>query len=95
MNAAGQWPWAGAGEGAAATAPSVRGFWVEDAGRRYWVEVDRQRTLLAASVEVHAHDRRTTLRRLVNAVTLARLQAVVRPLVRRCAHCGATVKEAQ
>lgn len=64
------------------------GYWLEDAGRRYWVEVDRDRTLLEASIEVKPHDKAPTTRRLKHPVTLARLQALVRP-ASKCPHCGA------
>jgi len=68
------------------TASSI-GYWLEDAGRRYWVEVDRDRTLLQASIEVKPHDKVATTRRLKHPVTLARLQALVRPAA-KCPHCG-------
>ena len=67
--------------------PNVIGFWLETQGQRYWVEVDRERTLLSASISVQAHDKVATMRRVVNAVTLARLQGVVRPVA--CPACGA------
>jgi hypothetical protein len=61
--------------------------WIEDGGRRYIVTVDSTRTVLAASVECKAHDKRATLRVLRHPVTLARLQALVRPAA-KCPHCG-------
>lgn len=63
------------------------GYWLEDSGRRYWVEVDVNRTLLQASIEVKPHDKVTTKRKLTHPVTLARLQALVRPAA-KCPHCG-------
>lgn len=63
------------------------GFWVQANGKEYWLEVDEKRTLLAASVLVSAHDKSPTVRRLTHPVTLARLQAIVRPPA-LCALCG-------
>jgi hypothetical protein len=54
-------------------------FWLETEHQRYLVEVDRERNLLSAQIHVHAHDKAPTLRRVVNAVTLERLQKLVRP----------------
>ena len=62
-------------------------FWLESSSRKYWVEVDQARTLLSASVEVTPHDKPRALRTLKHPVTLARLQALVRPAA-RCEHCG-------
>ena len=71
-----------------ASAPGRRAYWLESHGRRYWVTVDRDRTLMQASVEVKPHDKAPALRLLRHPVTLARLQALVRPTA-RCPHCGA------
>ena len=61
---------------------------VVDGGRRYWVEIDAERTLLSAQIEIHAHDKAMAARRVKHPVTLARLQALIRPPA-RCPHCGA------
>ena len=66
--------------------PNIIGFWLDSTGQRYWVEVDRERTLLSASISIHAHDKVPTMRRVVNRVTLQRLQGVVRPVA--CPVCG-------
>lgn len=69
--------------------PSRTAEWIESGGRRYWVEMDRERTLIMAEVEVAAHDKRKTLRAVRHPVTLARLQAIVRPEA-KCPTCGGT-----
>lgn len=62
--------------------------WLETGGRMYWVETDKDGTLLLAEIKVKAHDKLETMRRLKHPATLARLQALVRPAP-RCPHCGA------
>ena len=67
--------------------PSIIAFWLESAGQRYWVQVDQDRALLSAEIEIQAHDKRLTMRKVVNKVTLSRLQGIVRPVA--CPVCGA------
>jgi len=61
--------------------------WVESGGRRYRVMVALDYTVLRAEVEVTAHDKRPTLRRIRHPVTIARLQDMVRPAA-KCPTCG-------
>ena len=56
-------------------------------GQRYHVEVDGAGTLMQARIEIHAHDKRQTLRRVWHPATLAALQELVRP-EQVCHACG-------
>ena len=66
--------------------------WVATPSAPYLVHVDRANKIIEAKVEVRAHDKVPTLRRVVNKVTLARLQSLVTPPA-ACPHCGALYEE--
>jgi len=64
-----------------------RQFWARLNGQTYLVEVDDQRTLLMAWIEIRAHDKALAMRKVVNQTTLARIQDHVRP-PGVCLTCG-------
>ena len=76
-----------------AAAPSCTGYQLELGRSRYWVEVDRHRTLIEARVIVVAHDKARTERRIVSPVTLARIQAAIRPPA-VCPTCAGSTADA-
>ena len=56
-------------------------------GQRYHCEIDASSTILSAKIEINAHDKRQTLRRVWHPATLAALQSLVRP-EQICHACG-------
>jgi hypothetical protein len=56
-------------------------------GQRYHCETDGAGTLMAAQIEINAHDKRQTLRRVWHPATLSALQEIVKPQT-VCHACG-------
>ena len=57
-------------------------------GRVYEVDLNPARDVVGARVYISAHDKEETWRRVKHPVTMARLQALIRPPA-KCPHCGA------
>lgn len=60
--------------------------WVKTPSANYLVQASHSR-IMEAKVEINAHDKSPTLRRVKHPVTLSRLQELLFPKKKRCPHC--------